>query len=140
MADEAYKLNQINEAIKNLANFYNNYETIDTKKFDPKKLLDLLIKEVCPFLGIIISNNIYPPTISIFGIITKGFADENSPNYMSVETLKFMDVTFNLKDIKKALKTMDFKDDRLKIYIKLLTELIRTDEIYNPDGTFRDEN
>ena len=36
MADEAYKLNQINEAIKNLANFYNNYETIDTKKFDPK--------------------------------------------------------------------------------------------------------
>ena len=43
MADEAYKLNQINEAIKNLANFYNNYETIDTKKFDPKNLLDLLI-------------------------------------------------------------------------------------------------
>ena len=59
---------------------------------------------------------------------------------MSVETGKFLDVTLNLKDIKKALKTMDFKDDRLKIYIKLLTELIRTDEIYNPDGTFRDEN
>ena len=139
MADEAYKLNQINEAIKNLANFYNNYETIDTKKFDPKNLLDLLIKDVCPFLGIIISNNIYPPTLPIFGIITKGFADENSPNYMSVGTMKFLDVTLNLKDIKEALKTMDFKDERLRIYIRLLTETIRTDEIYNPDGTFRDE-
>ena len=139
MADEAYKLNQINEAIKNLANFYNNYETIDTKKFDPKNLLDLLIKDVCPFLGIIISNNIYPPTISIFGIITKGYADENSPNYMSLGTMKFLDVTLNLKDIKKALKTKDFKDDRLGRIIKALTEQIRTDEIHNPDGTFRDE-
>ena len=139
MADEAYKLNQINEAIKNLANFYNNYETIDTKKFDPKKLLDVLIKDVSPYLGIITRNNIYPPTLSIFGIITKGFADENSPNYMSVGTMKFLDVTLNLKDIKEALKTMDFKDDRLRIYIRLLTETIRTDEIYNPDGTFRDE-
>ena len=137
MADEAYKLNQINEAIKNLANFYNNYETIDTKKFDPKKLLDVLIKDVSPYLGIITRNNIYPPTLSIFGIITKGFADDNSPNYMSVETGKFLDVTLNLKDIKKALEKMDFKDDRLRINIKLLTELIRTDEIYNPDGTFR---
>ena len=73
MADEAYKLNQINEAIKNLANFYNNYETIDTKKFDPKNLLDLLIKDVCPFLGIIISNNIYPPTISIFANFLSSF-------------------------------------------------------------------
>ena len=102
VADEAYKLNQINEAIKNLADFYNNYETVDTKNFDPKKLLDLLIKDVCPFLDIILNNNIYPPTVSIFGIITKGFADEVSPNYMSVETLKFMDVTLNLIDIKKA--------------------------------------
>ena len=58
---------------------------------------------------------------------------------MSVETLKFMDVTLNLKDIKKALKKIDFKDDRLKIYIKLLSEQIRTDEIYNPDGTFRND-
>ena len=139
VADEAYKLNQINEAIKNLADFYNNYETVDTKNFDPKKLLDLLIKDVCPFLDIILNNNIYPPTLSIFGIITKGFADEVSPNYMSVETLKFMDVTLNLKDIKKALKKIDFKDDRLKIYIKLLSEHIRTDEIYNPDGTFRND-
>ena len=79
------------------------------------------------------------PQISLFGIITKGFADENSPNYMSVGTMKFLDVTLNLKDIKEALKTMDFKDDRLKIYIKHLTEQIRTDEIYNPDGTFRDD-
>ena len=90
-------------------------------------------------LYIIIRNNIYPPTLSIIGIITKGFADENSPNYMSAGTMKFLDVTLNLKDIKKALKTMDFKDDRLRIYIRLLTETIRTDEIYNPDGTFRDE-
>ena len=56
---------------------------------------------------------------------------------MSVETGKFLDVTLNLKDIKKVLKTMDFKDDRLRINIKFLTEQIRTDEIYNPDGTFR---
>jgi len=96
-----------------------------------------LIKDVSPYLNIIIRDNIYPPTLSIFEIITKGFADENSPNYMSVETGKFLDVTLNLKDIKKVLKTMDFKDDRLRINIKFLTEQIRTDEIYNPDGTFR---
>jgi len=139
MADEAYKLNQINEAIKNLANFYNNYETIDTKNFDPKKLLDLLIRDVAPHLNTITNNNIYPPTLSLFGIITKGYADENSPNYMSLGTMKFLDVTLNLKDIKKALKTKDFKDDRLGRIIKALTEQIRTDEIHNPDGTFRDE-
>ena len=75
----------------------------DAKKFYPKKLLDVLIKDACPFLGIIISNNIYPPTLPIFGIITKGFADENSPNYMSVETGKFLDETLKLKDIEKKL-------------------------------------
>ena len=139
MADEAYKLNQINASLEKLADFYNNYEIIDHKNFDPKKLLDVLIKDACPFLGIIISNNIYPPTLPIFGIITKGFADENSPNYMSVETGKFLDVTLNLKDIKKALKTKDFKDDRLGRIIKTLTEQIRTDEIQNPDGTFRND-
>ena len=75
----------------------------DAKKFYPKKLLDVLIKDVSPYLGIIIRINIYPPTLSIFGIITKGFADENSPNYMSVETGKFLDVTLKLKDIEKKL-------------------------------------
>jgi len=69
MADEAYKLNQINEAIKNLANFYNNYETIDTKKFDPKNLLDLLIMAPKIFFIIIFTDLIrkefYPYTSKI---------------------------------------------------------------------------
>ena len=51
MADEAYKLNQINEAIKNLANFYNNYETIDTKKFDPKKIKKMNDEEAIEYLS-----------------------------------------------------------------------------------------
>ena len=57
-------------------------------------------------------------------------------NSFSTESLNDL---LTIRLIKKALKTMDFKDDRLRIYIKLLTELIRTDEIYNPDGTFRDD-
>ena len=30
-------------------------------------------------------------------------------------------------------------DDRLERNIRFLTEMIRTDEIYNPDGTFRND-
>ena len=103
----------MNEGLRLLGDFYNNYETIDPKKFDPNELYKKLIKEIIPALQII-TDNLTDETIPItqitIGVISEGFVKE----------AKFIEVNLNLKEVQKALKLMDF-DDRLERTISMLT-------------------
>ena len=103
----------MSKALPALAKFYNNYKKINPKKFDPKKLYDKFLKELVPALGLMaseITDPTTPTTHFTIQVIKEKLVTKD----------KYIEVNLNLKEVQKALKTMDF-DDRLERIISMLT-------------------
>ena len=91
----------MSKALPALAKFYNNYKKIDPKKFEPKKLYDKFVKELVPALELM-AKEIPDPSTPTTHFTTLLIFEKH------VTEKKFIEVNLNLKEVQKALKTMDF--------------------------------